>query len=250
MARSNAATNETQSALSLVSADLPQEDAADRAFRKRKGCWQRIDTDRIGFWPGNRVGTGVNSYHVHEVAEDCMQNKVRINRYSPVELVEVPEPLLKKFKVDNERKIANDPLMPRYSPAMEFVPISKTHFTHACKLVNDGTHTLFDKGQKKIRWRSDDTEGLDISRNGVMAVIYDKSIWDDPEAVAALCATGNMNSQIDQGEDEMQTFGRACQIFSRMSESNEWRGRDIPVCDILQEVKNCLAWDSSVKRTG
>ena len=98
MARSNGATDETQSALPLASADLPQEDPADRALRKRKSGEQRIPTDRIGFWPGNRGGTGISSYHVHEVAQDCMQNKVRINRYSPVELVEVPEPLLKNSK--------------------------------------------------------------------------------------------------------------------------------------------------------
>ena len=98
MARSNGATDETQSALPLASADLPQEDAADRAFRKRKGCYVPIDTDNIGFWSGNRGGTGISSYHALEVAQDCMQNKVRINRYSPVELVEVPEPLLKKIQ--------------------------------------------------------------------------------------------------------------------------------------------------------
>ena len=83
-----------------------------------------------------------------------------------------------------------------------------------------------------------------------MAVIYDKSIWDDPEAVAALCATGNMNSQIDQGEDEMQRFGQVCDIFNRMSNREEWQGRDMPPSNILQEVKKSLAWDSSVKRTG
>ena len=121
------------------------EDPVDRAMRKRKGVAVRVDPKLIGFWPDNRGGTGVCSRHIHEIVEDCMTNKIRLARYEPVELMEVPEPLLKKFKAQNKAKCDNDPLMPRYSPDMEYVAIGRNHFTHACKLFQDGDHTLFGK---------------------------------------------------------------------------------------------------------
>ena len=80
------------------------EDVVDRAMRKRKlGDNARIDLDRIGFWPDNKDGIGVSSRHIHEIAEDIMNNKTRFNRHSPAELLELPEPLLKKTEDKTKR---------------------------------------------------------------------------------------------------------------------------------------------------
>ena len=81
------------------------EDAVDRAMRKRKLGSQRIDLDRIGFWPDNKGGAGVSSRHIHEIAEDVMSNKTRLNRYNPAELLELPEPLLNKIQSRQQKKM-------------------------------------------------------------------------------------------------------------------------------------------------
>ncbi len=117
-------------------------DAVDRADRKRTYGTVRVPGNKIGFWPGNRGGTGINSRHVHEIARDIMFRKCRRTRYEPVHLLEVPEQKLKRFKAQNKEKCDSDPLMPAFSPDMEYVPAAKTHFTHACKLAIDGTHTF------------------------------------------------------------------------------------------------------------
>ena len=123
---------------------LDVEDAADRAMRKRKlGDNARIDLDRIGFWPDNKDGIGVSSRHIHEIAEDIMNNKTRFNRHEPAKLLELLGPRLKKIRGQNKAKCHNDPLMPRYAAIMEYVSVDKNHFIHACKLFKDGNHTLF-----------------------------------------------------------------------------------------------------------
>ena len=77
---------------------------------------------------------------------------------------------------------------------------------------------------------------------GVLAVIYDKSIWEDPEAVIALSSLGNFNAAIDQGEDEMQAFGRINELVNRMNDT-EWKDTgDIPVSAILEGVKEKFEW--------
>ena len=80
-----------------MSEGVEVEDAADRAERKRNYGTVRVPANKIGFWPGNRGGTGINSIHVHEIARDIMLRKCRRQRYEPVELLAVPEPLLKRF---------------------------------------------------------------------------------------------------------------------------------------------------------
>ena len=151
------------------------EDACDRALRKRKRAAVRLDVDLVGYWPDNRGGAGVIPRHIHEVAQDLMKNKIRLSRYDPVELFELPEPVLKKFKAQNKAKCENDPLMPRYSPKMEYVCLTKTHFTHACKLIKDGDHTLFGKPNgTPIRLATGDSEGAEVMKHGVNAVIFEK----------------------------------------------------------------------------
>jgi hypothetical protein len=220
-----------------MSEGVEVEDAADRAERKRNYGTVRVPANKIGFWPGNRGRTGINSIHVHEIARDIMFRKR--SRYEPVQLLEVPEARMKSFKAQNKEKCDSDPLMPAFSPDMEYVSVSTTHFSHACKLVIDGTHTLFNQsGLPKIRFNSDDPEGKEITSQGVLAVVYDQSIWEDEEAVIALSSLGNFNAAIDQGEDEMQAFGRINELVNRMNDT-EWKDKDdIPVSDILEGVKH------------
>ena len=86
--------------------------------------------------------------------------------------------------------------MPRNSPDMEFVAVGKSHFTHSVKLAKDGTHTLFNRHNgTPIRFQKGDKEGAEILKTGVVAVIFDKSIWDDMEEVEALSSFDNLFDQ-------------------------------------------------------
>ena len=141
------------------------EDAADRGFRKRKFERGRVELRKIGFWPENRGGTGINPRHVHDVAIDIMKRKVRLPRYEPVDLIEIPEPLRKRFRAANKEKCDTDPLMPSFNPEMEYVCVAKTHFTHACKLAMNGSTHLFNKpDQPKVRFQANDAEGEEIKK--------------------------------------------------------------------------------------
>ena len=223
-----------------VPVSVPVEDPVDRAHRKRKlGGQMRVGPRKIGFWPDNRGGKGISSKHVHEVAADFLKNKVRLDRYDPVQLLEVPEPLLKKIKRVNKERCDADPQLPSYCDEMMYIPATKTHFSCACRMALDGTHRLFNQPDgPPIRFRSDDSEGYNIANNGVAAVIFESSIWDDMEAVHALSVQGNFNSAIDAGEDEMQAFGRVSALMERMSKYPEWQGKNIPAAAIVTEIEN------------
>ena len=124
---------------------------------------------------------------------------------------------------------------------MEFVPVAKNHFIHACKLFKDGYHTLFNKKKgKSVRHQKGDTEGAEILKRGVSCVVYDKSIWEDSEAVPALASIAKLNSKIDAGEDEMHAFGRIDELYSLMSKQTQWQSMakddGIPVSAVVEAL--------------
>ena len=222
----------------VVSEGVLLEDAADRAQAKRRHGLVRIPTDKVGFWPGNRGDAGINPSHVHDVAHDIMINKCRLTRYEPVGLLKIPPHLLEEFRTANKEKCDNDPLMPRFSPNMEYVAADHTHFVHALKLGKEGTHTLYNQpGADKVKWHWQDSEANMCMEHGFSAAIYDDSIWGDIQAVEALNAEGNLNSAVDMGEDEMQAFGRIDAIVTRMSQSPAWKDKKIPVGPALDNLK-------------
>ena len=46
---------------------VQEMDAVDRADRKRKYSTSRVPVHKIGYWPGNRGGTGINPNHIHDM---------------------------------------------------------------------------------------------------------------------------------------------------------------------------------------
>ena len=119
------------------------QDPSDRAQQWREPGLVRIPLNRIGFWPGNRGGNGICSYHVHEVAQDCLVNKTKLNRYGHVDLVKIPSEHLETVREKNAQRAKSDSLLPKCNPAdLWFVTASKTHFVHAQKLFQDGGRVL------------------------------------------------------------------------------------------------------------
>ena len=119
------------------------EDAGDRASRRQTVGLQRIPLDKIGFWPHNRGGIGFLSAHVHEVATDCMVNKVKRNRYHHVDVVKIPAKFLQEVRSVNATRFKSDPFAPRCpTEGIEYVAMTKTHFCLAHKLCKEGGLSL------------------------------------------------------------------------------------------------------------
>lgn len=205
-----------------ISGSQPSEDASDRAQKYRKPGLVRVGCDEIGFWDGNRGGLGISGYHCHEVAWDCAANGVKLQRYGHVDLIEIPPHRLQEIRDSNRERCLADPLLPRcVADALRFITGSKTHFTHAQKLCQQGGRTLFNKGEVPIRWRDGDTEGAEIMSRGPLCAIYDSKLLDDPEALRALASDDNLNASVQWGEDEMQAYGRVHEVVERLAPSQD-----------------------------
>ena len=84
--------------------------------------------------------------------------------------------------------------MPLFNPNMEYVTLTKTHFTFAHMLIRDGGRTFHDYKMNTatvgIQLLLDDREGQMIQDHGVMASIFDEGLFREPEAMFSLCTTG------------------------------------------------------------
>ena len=199
------------------------EDASDRAQKRRKSdCLARVHLDKITFWPFNRGSSGIISHHIHEVAFDCVTNKVSRRRYNHVDIVEIPDGKLKEIKDACRERSQQDSLMPKFSENIKYVCLTKTHFTHAQKLALDGNRCLFNENPPiNIRWTPEDVEGATILAEGPVCQIYSSSLFDDQEAMEAMGSEDNLNANVQMGEDEMQAFGRVSEHMSKMPISQD-----------------------------
>ena len=76
--------------------------------------------------------------------------------------------------------------MPRFSPEMKFACLTRTHFTHACKLNSDGARKLYNEEAGALIDFNDNQEIRKIMEEGVKVTIYKEEMWDDMEAIYAL----------------------------------------------------------------
>ena len=190
------------------------EDAGDRAQSFRESALRRIHLDELGIYPNNRGGTGIIPHHVHEVANDCLENTTKPNRYQHVCVVEVPEEFRKQVVDYNVQKARGNPLLPTVHPErLRYVVLTKTHFVHAQKLAKDGNRTLYDKGTTRINWSDRDREGHEITMRGPLCCVYRQGLYMDDAAAKTLCSEDNLNALVSMAEDEMQAFHRACAQF-------------------------------------
>ena len=208
------------------------EGPGDRAQKKRKTALGivRIPLEKIGFWPENRGGMGLSSYHVHEVALDCMQNTTKITRYNFVDLIEIPDNLKNEILAANRRECETDPLMPRFSEAIQYVCGPKTHlFTHtswekkAGALCSTGAFLPSAGKTEMLRPK--------IREHGPLCAIYEKDLFDDHAAIVALASDDNLNASIQWSEDEMQAFGR---VHNIMEEPDNAKADEQTVLNHLQ----------------
>ena len=216
-------------------------DASDRAASYKVPGERRIPLHQIGFWPGNRGGLGLSPPHVHEVAHDCMANGTRLERYLSVHIVKIPPHLLDSVRQANRDKCASSDLLPTYSDDIEYVCATHTHFTHAHKLCQEGTRYLHNKNTDsamKIRWKQSDSEGADILMSGPVCVIYRQELFEDADAMQALCSQDNLNACVQMEQDEIQAFGRVHMMIDNTINKQDSQCEDAIIeRDVLQQLK-------------
>ena len=191
-------------------------DPLERALSYREDGLARKKVRLFGFHQDNRGTMGISSYHTHEVAYSCLGG-VLANRYRQVDAVRVPENRLEGWRQINKNKCDNDALMPKFSPDMRLAVLTKTHFSHAVKLEEDGARTLFNKGQIPIKFKAAGTEAMKLHEDGVITCIYSEVLWDDRDALVALMQSDNDDADVQMREDELQFQGR---IDQKIREAN------------------------------
>ena len=183
------------------------EDALDRAATHSRGCLQRIQLSDILFWPGNRGGQGIIPFHVHEVAHDIVVRKVRLERYDKVVVIEIPADMRDAVIAENASRATTSPYMPRVDARQaRYMCFTKTHFTHALKIIKDGNRTLYNQGQVPLTLKDDDKEGTETLMSGPLCQVYNASILKDMPAAIALASTDNLNANVCMSETELDVL--------------------------------------------
>ena len=181
------------------------DEAVARAQLYRKPHLARVNLDEIGFWERHRDGLGVCSIHLQFLASHIKDEMTQRRRYECVDLIKIPKKSLQNVLQVNRDRCGADPLMPRFSPKIKYVCLTKTHFVHAHKLAKDGTahhpcllqprpkpHTLYNRGEDPIRWHDDDTEGAQIIESGPFCAMYSRRMFKDIEAADAVANQDNI----------------------------------------------------------
>ena len=182
----------------------------------------RMHVRRFGFLPMNRGGMGMAPMHAHDVARDRMDNGTSENRYGAVKLVRLNAFWQGIVRAENQKMCEGNPLMPSYSPTMDHGLLKLTHFSFSEKLFQDGNRFLYNiSGGRKIKKRSDDTEGQEMEREGPLCIIYDEGLLDDPIAMEALMREDNMNSSISMSEDVMSAYGSLDHVVRSLSQPRQ-----------------------------
>ena len=163
------------------------EDLRDRAQSFREFVLRRIHVDELSMHPFNRGGAGIVPYHVHHVANDCLENRTSLQRYGHVCVKEIP-PAQRKVVIDfNAHKARGNPLLPKVHPdRLRYVVLTKTHFVHAQKLAKDGNRTLYDQGKTRINWPDEDREGREILLQGPVCCVHRQGLCTDEAAAKIL----------------------------------------------------------------
>ena len=199
--------------------DTPDLDHAGRAHTHIIAGNLRIRLEKIGFWPGNRSGMGIVPYHVHEVAHDIIENGIKIERYGHVKVVKIPASKRAAIIATNRRFCERDSLMPTHDDQIEYVAVSKTHFTFANKLIANGNRKLYNiqKGNVvRMQHRSDDQEGRTILKHGVLACVYAEELFKDLEAMGSVASQDNLNALTTLSEREIDAWFKVDTIFNQL----------------------------------
>ena len=181
----------------------------------------RVPLREIGFHEMNRAGQGIVPMHVHALALDICRNGTSARRYGPVMLVEVPDGKKDAWLSANKQKWTCNPLMPRVETTPLYLAcLSDTHFVHAHKLIAEGGRTYMNiKDGTPLNLIEDDIEGNMIREEGVVAIMYEKDLWDDKSALLALVGEANLHGVMNPAEAELDASGAVNAVRNEISQN-------------------------------
>ena len=179
--------------MSVSSATIIEENLAKNVEEYRIAGLVRVPLDKIGFWPGNRDSTGINGRLLMQIAEDIVTNGTSLRRYYCVDLVEIPAAKLDLFLRFNKTLCDRATCAPLFNPDMEYVLLTKTHFTFAHMLIRDGGRTLYNfPAMQEIKLLPGDREGRRIQEQGIQASIFDSELFWHDEAMWSYAKQDNL----------------------------------------------------------
>jgi hypothetical protein len=210
---------------------IPIEDAGDRAAKHKGSLTSRIPLGLIGFYPGNRGGLGMDCYHVHQVAFDIMINKLSVDRYGSVSICKIPAKYLQHVRAVNQKKAEDDEQAPKCSDNIEYVCITKTHCTHAMKLLCEGGRHINNTGDL-LKFQANDAEAKQVEQNGPLCTIYATELYEDNDALEAVSSNDNRDANIMSGEYESHAFGKVHVICN-----TKFNDADVQVVELSSKEK-------------
>ena len=179
--------------MAVFLATIREQELAGKVEEYRNPGRVRVPLDKIGFWPGNRDSTGINGQRVMEIAEDIVTNGTSLQRYDCVDLVEIPAGKLDLFLRFNKTQCDRGNCTPLFNPDMEYVLLTKTHFTFAHMLIRDGGRTLYNfPAMREIKLLPSDREGRRIQEQGIQASIFDSELFWHEEAMWSYAKQDNL----------------------------------------------------------
>ena len=204
-------------------ASITLSDHGDRAQTFKTSAPCRLPLELIGFWPGNRGKAGVEGHHLHEVTNDIVVQGTKRERYVHVSVVKIPQEHLPAVREINRLVCKRRKLLPPHSPAIEYLCLTKTHFTFGQKLVKQGGRYLYDrvKSGVEIKLKLNDTEGKTIQELGPICVIYAEALYNDYLAMSSFASEDNLNQMTQLAETEMNAFNRVSDIFGFLSDAEK-----------------------------
>ena len=170
-----------------------EEEMAGKAEKYKAPGLARVPLDKIGFWFGHR---GMPTEDVHEIAACIVTRATSLQQYVCVDLVKIPAAKLEWFRGYNKTMCDCVDYMALFNPYMEYVTVTKTHFTFAHMLIRDGGRTLHDYKMNTatvgIKLRLGDREGQRIQDLGVLASLFHEDLFWKPQAIWSYASQDNM----------------------------------------------------------
>ena len=135
--------------------------------------------------------------HAHDIALSISRNGTSRRRYKAVRLIEVPEGLVTWVLSENNKTTASNPLLSNFEAMSHTGPlyatVGCTHFVEGQKLVKEGGRRYMDQvNGERLQLNANDIEGKLIQEQGVQAIVYSSSLWEDKTALLALMQEDNM----------------------------------------------------------
>ena len=198
----------------------------------------RVQLNKISWHHNNRERQGIMPFHAQDVAYDICTRGTSKRRYGVVRLVEVPENVTKSWLAGIETKHRMNSLLSNFRAMSHngqmYATLRCTHFVEAQKLIKEGGRRYMNKADGlHLQLKDDDREGQLIQEQGVEAIVYSATLWDDKHALLAIMQEDNLDAAIAKSETELDAFGHVSRVVSELSAGYQQQGKILKSDEVL-----------------